>query len=253
MLENDLSPTVGDPTIYLKDYTAPRFSISKIMLDFRLGPLSTIVSASSEIQSLDASGKPLMLNGIKLKLIEIKIDGRILDDNEYLLSDDSLIIKQPPKTFTLGIITELEPHLNTELSGLYQSSGNFCTQCEAEGFRRITYYLDRPDVLSEYEVTITADKAKYPVLLSNGNPVACGDNSDGTHWHRWHDPHPKPCYLFALVAGDLKSISDEFEWGLALDFKKPRSIMGIEFDRIGLGFRYGDNIKGIRLVTKFPF
>lgn len=115
-----------------------------------------------------------------------------------------------PSSFKLQIVTELQPHLNTALSGLYQSSGNFCTQCEAEGFRRITYFIDRPDVLSEYEVSLTADKASCPVLLSNGNLVACGENSDGTHWHRWHDPHPKPCYLFALVAGDLQHITEEF-------------------------------------------
>lgn len=210
MLENDLSPNTGNPTIYLKNYTAPEFTISKIMLDFKLGSESTTVTASSEVHRAEEGDTPLVLNGEKLKLIEVKIDGQILDEKEYQLTDQSLTIKSVPPRFTLGIVTEIQPHLNTELSGLFQSSGNFCTQCEAEGFRRITYCLDRPDVLSEYEVTITADKAKFPILLSNGNPVARGDNSDGTHWHRWHDPHPKPCYLFALVAGQLEHITDEF-------------------------------------------
>src|SRR6185437_12722021 len=111
---------------------------------------------------------------------------------------------------TLEIETRIRPQDNTQLSGLYKSGGNFCTQCEPEGFRRITYFIDRPDVMARYTTTITADKRLYPVLLSNGNPVASGEGADGKHWAKWVDPHPKPSYLFALVAGDLVAHRDEF-------------------------------------------
>ena len=210
MLENDLSPSVDNPTIYLKDYTQPDFMISKISLDFQLDKLSSLVTAQMQISRASSHSRGLKLDGEKLKLLELKIDGRVLDTCEYSVTDKHLHIAKVPDNFQLHVVTQLQPHLNTDLSGLYQSSGNFCTQCEAEGFRRITYYMDRPDVLSEYEVTITAEQATCPVLLSNGNPVARGENNDGTHWHRWHDPHPKPSYLFALVAGDLQHISDQF-------------------------------------------
>ncbi|MEM7359940.1 MAG: aminopeptidase N [Pseudomonadota bacterium] len=210
MLENELSPAVTDQTVYLKDYIAPDYAIDKVVLDFQLGLDSTIVTADLTLRKTADHDKALILDGENLKLLDLKLDGSALESDRYAVDSQSLTMDDLPKQFTLQITTELQPHLNTQLSGLYQSSGNYCTQCEAEGFRRITYFLDRPDVLSEYEVSITADKARYPVLLSNGNPVACGDNSDGTHWHRWHDPHPKPSYLFALVAGDLEKISDEF-------------------------------------------
>ena len=152
----------------------------------------------------------LELNGEKLNLISIALDKTLLSPEQYSATDTGIKIKETPDNFMLEIVTQLQPHLNTELSGLYQSSGNFCTQCEAEGFRRITYFLDRPDVLSEYTVTITAEQGTNPVLLSNGNLLDQGSNDDGTHWAKWHDPHPKPSYLFALVAGDLESISDNF-------------------------------------------
>ena len=210
MLENDVSPTMANPTTYLKDYTRPDFSISKVDLDFKLGANTTIVTAKLQISKTSEHHKPLVLNGEKLDLQELKMNGQSIEAADYEVDKQSLTINSVPDKFSLTIVTQLQPHLNTELSGLYQSSGNFCTQCEAEGFRRITYFLDRPDVLSEYEVTLTADKASCPVLLANGNPVARGENSDGTHWHRWHDPHPKPSYLFALVAGDLQHISDSF-------------------------------------------
>jgi aminopeptidase N len=210
MLENDQSPAIDDTTVYLKDYTEPDFAIAKITLDFQLGSNTTVVTADMQFAKTSAHQRALVLDGETFKLLLLKLDGAELQASDYVVSEKNLSIEQVPDTFELTVVTELQPHLNTQLSGLYQSSGNFCTQCEAEGFRRITYFLDRPDVLSEYEVSLTADKKTCPVLLSNGNPVACGSNSDGTHWHRWHDPHPKPCYLFALVAGDLEKISDEF-------------------------------------------
>ncbi len=221
MLETDINPdtvTTG-ATIYLKDYQPSAFLISHVDLDIKLGNEHTIVSATLSVQrnaqnnhTLNNSGQnnKLVLDGEKLTLLSVAIDGEMLDQSDYQLNEQSLSLNSVPDDFSLQIKTQLQPHLNTELSGLYQSSGNFCTQCEAEGFRRITYFLDRPDVLSEYKVTMTADKASNPVLLSNGNLVATGDNDDGTHWAQWHDPHPKPCYLFALVAGDLQNISDSF-------------------------------------------
>ncbi|MFT5612526.1 MAG: aminopeptidase N, partial [Arenicella sp.] len=184
MLENDQSPAIDDTTVYLKDYTEPDFAIAKITLDFQLGSNTTVVTADMQFAKTSAHQRALVLDGETFKLLLLKLDGAELQASDYVVSEKNLSIEQVPDTFELTVVTELQPHLNTQLSGLYQSSGNFCTQCEAEGFRRITYFLDRPDVLSEYEVSLTADKKTCPVLLSNGNPVACGSNSDGTHWHR---------------------------------------------------------------------
>ena len=212
MLETDLSPSVDDNTVYLKDYRAPEFLIPRIALDADLGVDRTLITSVLSVERSSESGaESLVLNGEKMELGYIRLNDQVLTEDDYILEDASLTILNVPDKFKLEIQTELQPHLNTELSGLYQSSGNFCTQCEAEGFRRITYFLDRPDVLSVYDVRIKADKKAYPVLLSNGNLNSQGDNDDGTHWVHWHDPHPKPCYLFALVAGDLKHIKDCFE------------------------------------------
>ena len=214
MLENDLSPSSTNSsenkTIYLKDYQAPEFLISSVKLNANLGETDTLITSTLLITRNGNHTNPLVLDGEKFNLVGVKLNGLDLSDSDYRVDDHSLTIAVVPNDFVLEIQTKLQPHLNTELSGLYQSSGNFCTQCEAEGFRRITYFLDRPDVLSTYEVTIVANKKNCPVLLSNGNFVEGADNDDGTHWVRWNDPHPKPCYLFALVAGDLKNISDSF-------------------------------------------
>ena len=218
MLESDQSPQMQNTTIYLKDYRPPNYWIKRVKLDFVLAETTTI-TASSTVKRNGEHSDDLILNGEKLNLKSVKIDGLAIDEQDYQLDAESLTLANLPEQFELEIITEIEPRLNTELSGLYQSSGNFCTQCEAEGFRRITYFLDRPDVLAEYEVTITADKSTCPVLLSNGNPVANGENEDGSHWQRWHDPHPKPSYLFALVAGDLQHITDHFETVSGKDIK----------------------------------
>jgi len=209
MLENDLSPENKPETVYLKDYIPPAFRVLSISLDFSLGQESTLIKSTTTMvrQRSDAA---LVLNGEKLRLVAIELDGEALPESNYTVSEETLTLDVVPDEFTLYIETEVEPHLNTELSGLYQSSGNFCTQCEAQGFRRITYFPDRPDVLAVYDVKITADKLICPVLLSNGNLTGAGDNNDGTHWAQWHDPHPKPSYLFALVAGDLLHISDDF-------------------------------------------
>ena len=210
MLENDLSPTASNTTIYLKDYQVPDFLIDSVKLNAQLGKTETLITATLLIRRNGGHSKSLVLDGEKMQLVGLKLNGQNLGDSDYSINEHSLTIKKVPNDFVLEIQTQLQPHLNTELSGLYQSSGNFCTQCEAEGFRRITYFLDRPDVLATYDVTITASKKDCPVLLSNGNFVEAGENSDGTHWAKWSDPHPKPSYLFALVAGDLENITDEF-------------------------------------------
>lgn len=210
MLETDLNPPKQDSTIYLRDYQAPEFLIPKVNLKAELGEAKATIRASLSINRNGDHCKPLVLNGEKMTLLSVSLNGEPLDSSDYMVDAQFLTLPTDLNEFELEIVTQSEPKKNTELSGLYQSSGNFCTQCEAEGFRRITYFLDRPDVLSEYTVTLEADKKKCPVLLSNGNPVACGENANGTHWAKWHDPHPKPCYLFALVAGDLDSISGGF-------------------------------------------
>jgi len=210
MLENDLSPQLNDNTIYLKDYKAPDFLISSVKLHANLGESESLITATLSVKRNETGTKPLVLQGEKMQLQSVSVNGVALHEGQFSVTPETLTIHDVPNDFVLEIQTTLQPQLNTELSGLYRSSGNFCTQCEAEGFRRITYFLDRPDVLSTYEVTLVADKKECPVLLSNGNFVANGDNDNGTHWATWSDPHPKPCYLFALVAGDLEHISDQF-------------------------------------------
>lgn len=195
-------------TVYLKDYTPYPFRIEKIDLHFDLDETRTHVTARSHWQRVAAG--PLRLDGQALELAAIRLDGRTLGADEYTLDTDALTIAQVPDRFTLEIETVINPAANTALEGLYVSGGNFCTQCEAEGFRKITYFPDRPDVMTVYTTTLVAEQAKYPVLLSNGNRVAEGRRDDGRHYATWHDPFPKPCYLFALVAGDLDCVADSF-------------------------------------------
>ncbi|GHA14451.1 aminopeptidase N [Arenicella chitinivorans] len=210
MLENDVSAPAMNTTIYLKEYQVPDFLISQVDLEFVLSPDNTRVKSRLKVTRNGAHDRALTLCGEKLTLISVAINDESVAADAYEQTDMSLKLPAVPNEFELVIETEIAPQQNTELSGLYRSSGNYCTQCEAEGFRRITYFLDRPDVLAEYRVRIVAPKAACPVLLSNGNPVAQGDGPDGLHWAQWHDPHPKPSYLFALVAGDLQFIEDQF-------------------------------------------
>lgn len=197
--------------IFLKDYQAPDFEISETHLNFDLYDEYTLVSSELTMQRTTGSSNPLVLNGQDLELVSVKVDDVALTKGDYDIGEESLTLKTPlPNAFTLAIQTKIKPQENTALEGLYKSSGMFCTQCEAEGFRRITYFLDRPDVMSIYTVSITADKAAYPVLLSNGNQTEAEELADGRHRATWHDPHKKPCYLFALVAGDLQHIEDTF-------------------------------------------
>src|SRR4051812_42444803 len=195
--------------IHLADYKAPDFRIATVRLDFALDAEATRVAARLEIVR-KTPGAPLVLHGEELKLLSVNIDGRALTAGDYRVDAASLSIAQVPDRFTLETVCEIAPAQNTALEGLYQSGGMFCTQCEPEGFRRITFFLDRPDNLSVFTVRIEADKEQYPVLLSNGNRGETGDLERGRHFAVWHDPWPKPSYLFALVAGDLGSIRDSF-------------------------------------------
>ncbi|MEM1283658.1 MAG: aminopeptidase N [Chlamydiota bacterium] len=195
----------------LEDYRPLPFKINTIHLTFELDDKETLVTAVSQIErERSAPGEPLKLNGERLKLVSLEIDGRALDESDYSYDERFLMIHETPESFELTIKTEINPSANTTLEGLYKSGTIFCTQNEPEGFRRITYFLDRPDIMSVYTTTIIADKNLYPILLSNGNKVESGDLEDGRHWVKWNDPFPKPSYLYALVAGDLGEIRDTF-------------------------------------------
>ncbi len=207
----DLDPESQRPrTIRLEDYRPPAFLIERVELRFELGEPDTLVEATLTLQRGAGASPdmPLELDGDGLSLVAISIDGAALAAADFEATPDRLRIKRVPAEFELRITTRLRPQDNTELSGLYQSSGNYCTQCEAEGFRRITYFLDRPDVMARYTTVIVAEHDRYPVLLSNGNLAGTGTLEDGRHWARWEDPFPKPSYLFALVAGRLDYIED---------------------------------------------
>jgi aminopeptidase N len=199
-------------TTFLKDYTPPAYRIPTVDLRFELGEESTTVHARLRIVRAAATppGAPLVLDGQHLEPRALKLDDAPLATDRYQVDADHLTLLDPPESFELAVVTRIRPQDNTALEGLYQSSGNFCTQCEAEGFRRITYFLDRPDVMAVYTTTLVADPTRYPVLLSNGNLTDSGSLDDGRHWATWHDPFPKPCYLFALVAGRLRHVEDQF-------------------------------------------
>jgi aminopeptidase N len=206
--------TEAQPKAVLRsDYRPPSFWIDRVDLRFDLGETETIVDARIALRRnervADAT-TPLELVGEGLALRHVALDGRTLHASEYVANPDALVVPRVPAEFVLETRVAIRPRDNTELSGLYESGGMFCTQCEAEGFRRITYFLDRPDVMARYTTTIEADRARYPVLLSNGNREAAGDAADGRHWVRWSDPFPKPSYLFAMVAGDLRCHAGEF-------------------------------------------
>lgn len=199
--------------IFLKDYVKPDYQIEKTDLAFDLEEDYTVVTSKLEVRrSAHASADaPLVLNGQEMELLSVKVDGRALAASEFVVDSESLTIEKLPAESQIQCVTKIEPHANTSLEGLYKSRAMFCTQCEAEGFRKITYYLDRPDVMSEFTTQITADKTRYPILLSNGNKVDAGELEGNKHWVKWHDPFKKPCYLFALVAGDLVSVDDTFK------------------------------------------
>lgn len=196
--------------IYLKDYEVPAYSIKTIDLEFDLHDTKTVVKSKMQVERTGSHNEPLVLDGEELTLLDVALDGRVLHESEYELTELSLVLHQLPQSFTLEITNTVNPIENTALDGLYKSSGIFCTQNEPEGFRRITYFTDRPDVMAVYSTKIIADKKEYPILLSNGNLFEQGEAEDGRHYAVWKDPFPKPSYLYALVAGDLGCVNDSF-------------------------------------------
>lgn len=256
------------PTITRReDYAPPAWRIPDISLAFDLDAERTRVRAVLEVEC--AGEGPLVLDGDELDLKSVAVNGQVLGEDGYTLADGKLVIPLSGDAARVETIVEIAPAANTKLMGLYASGGNLCTQCEAEGFRRITFFPDRPDVLSRYSVELRADKVRYPVLLSNGNPVAAGDLPDGRHFARWDDPFPKPCYLFAVVAGDLRALEDSFEtmsgrhvklgiWVRAADVEKCRHAMqalkdSMRWDEVHYGREYDLDVFNIVAVDDFNF
>ncbi|WP_318456923.1 aminopeptidase N [Photobacterium leiognathi] len=202
--------TSTQPTAkYRSDYRKPDYTITDIDLTFDLNDTKTQVTAQSKVVRMgDNADAKLVLDGDELELVSVTVNGEVW--SAYTKEDGHLVLSDLPAEFDLTIVTMINPEANTALEGLYKSGGGFCTQCEAEGFRRITYYLDRPDVLARFTTKIIADKAAFPFLLSNGNRIAEGDLDNGRHWVQWQDPFPKPSYLFALVAGDFDVLRDNY-------------------------------------------
>ena len=208
MLDAQNAAITPPVAIRREDYRPPEWQVPEISLDFDLGPERTRVRSQLRVErTAGAEGSPIRLNGDGLTLVSATVDG---GEAKWRMEGGDLLIELDGPAHLLEIVTEISPRANSRLMGLYESGGILCTQCEAEGFRRITFFPDRPDVLSRFRVKMTADKGLYPVLLANGDPVAAGELANGRHWAEWHDPFPKPCYLFALVAGDLKANRDLF-------------------------------------------
>ncbi len=203
-MRTDTAPT---PTL-LSDYTPPSHELTSVYLDFNLQASATTVKSKIEVKRL--RDEPLVLNGENIDLKSVSLDGKPLKRSQYKLDQETLTLPKTPESFTLEIETLCDPSSNSTLMGLYVSGGRFCTQCEAEGFRRITYYPDRPDVMSIFTVRIEADIATYPHLLANGNKIEEGAAGNGRHFAIWHDPFRKPAYLFALVAGEFDVLEDSF-------------------------------------------
>ncbi|MCH8544726.1 MAG: aminopeptidase N [Alcanivorax sp.] len=218
--------------VRLADYRPPAFLVDQVTLDVDLRDTGTRVSASLTLRrnpAPDAEQGDCVLDGVALTPERIAVDGEILAESRWHYDGRHLTLSGLPDQCTLDTVVTIAPETNTALEGLYVSKGMFCTQCEAEGFRRITFFPDRPDVLSRFVTTVRADKAAFPVLLSNGNPVAQGDSDAGRHWVRWEDPFPKPCYLFALVAGDLACLEDVYRTASGRDislqiYAEPRDL-----------------------------
>jgi len=194
-------------TIFREDYRPPDWLVPEVRIDFDLAPDRTIVRTQLQVERNGVHDHPLRLDGEALELVELSIDGRPVAPH---YEDDQLVLTVHGSRALVETVTAIAPAANSQLMGLYESGGILCTQCEAEGFRRITFFPDRPDVLSRFQVRMRADAGRYPVLLANGDPVANGVLPGGRHWAEWHDPFPKPCYLFAIVAGDLAPNRDSF-------------------------------------------
>jgi aminopeptidase N len=197
-------PSPTHVAIRREDYRPPDWLVPEIRLDFDLDPGRTLVRATLSVERNGAHDRPLKLDGDELKLLSVNTDG------QWRIEGKQLVVDISGDRARIQTEVEISPAANTKLMGLYASGGMLCTQCEAEGFRRITFFPDRPDVLSKYHVRMEADAQRFPILLSNGNRIAEGHSADGRHWSEFEDPFPKPCYLFALVAGDLKANRDSF-------------------------------------------
>ena len=207
-MRTDSSPQ----TIFRKDYTPPAFLVDTVELGFDLHPERTVVASRVTLrQNPESRSRDIVLHGEEIELVQLRMNGKLLAKGDYVLDHATLTIKKAPAQVVLEIETLCAPVQNTTLSGLYVSNGNFFTQCEAEGFRRITFFPDRPDVMAKYTVMLRADKALYPVLLSNGNLIEEGDLDDGRHYAKWEDPFKKPSYLFALVAAKLVCQEEKFK------------------------------------------
>jgi len=207
MLDALSAPTAPPAAIRREDYQPPEWLVPEIALEFDLGAERTVVRSRLTVERNGDHGAPLRLDSEDGEILRVTVDGKQVDSER---SDGRLVVALDGERHIVETETRIAPAANTQLMGLYASGGMLCTQCEAEGFRRITPFPDRPDVLSRYRVKMIADQATYPVLLSNGDPVGSGDLDGGRHWAEWHDPFPKPCYLFALVAGDLQARKDQF-------------------------------------------
>ncbi|WP_066700741.1 aminopeptidase N [Sphingobium amiense] len=206
-----IAPQTASPAVIRRsDYRPPAWLVPDIELDFALDPARTQVRATLTVERNGAHDGPLRLDGDGLVPVAIRVDGKVLKQDQWHLEDGTLVLPLCGDRHEVETLVEIAPQDNSKLMGLYASGGLLCTQCEAEGFRRITFFPDRPDVLSRYRVRMVADKSAYPILLANGDPVESGDLGDGRHYAVWTDPYPKPCYLFALVAGDLACNADRF-------------------------------------------
>ncbi|MDQ3080377.1 MAG: aminopeptidase N, partial [Pseudomonadota bacterium] len=206
-LNPEAPPSPEHVAFYRKDYRAPDYWVSEVALDIALDPERTTVKSELKVQRNGDHDRPLRLAGDELELVSVSVDGGAA---RWTMQGDQLVIEIDGDEATVTTEVAIAPAANTKLMGLYASGGLLCTQCESEGFRRITFHPDRPDVLSTYRVRMSADKARYPILLANGNLVASGEGDEGRHWAQWDDPFPKPSYLFALVAGDLAANRDSF-------------------------------------------
>jgi len=208
-------------TIYLSEYQPPNYDLNSVELNFEIFSGYTIVRSLIEIKRCIDRPNTLELFGVDIELQSLLVNSEAVAETTIERTAESIILSELPDAATIEVVGRIEPEKNTALEGLYKSSVMYCTQCEAEGFRRITYFPDRPDVLSTYRVRIEADQSTCPVLLSNGNLIDSGALSDGRHFAVWEDPHAKPSYLFALVAGDLEHVSDTFVTmnGVAVDLR----------------------------------
>ncbi len=261
-----LSAPAAPSVIRREDYRPPDWLVPEIALDFDLDAQRTIVRAALTVERSGDHNLPVRLDAEGLHLVRVAVDGQPVN---YWFEDDVLKVPVAGDRAVIETEVEISPRANTQLMGLYESGGLLCTQCEAEGFRRITPFPDRPDVLSRYRVKMTADKALYPVLLSNGDPVGAGESEDGRHWAEWRDPFPKPCYLFALVAGDLVANRDSFTtrsgrkvdlgiWVREGDLDRTRHAMdslkaAMKWDEEVFGREYDLDVFNIVAVADFNF